>query len=471
MKRLLSYVWPKAPWLHVYMLQQVEYDPYKFIAWAGSFPNLFAVQKRGLLTKTKRAQLMLVIAYGAWLAAIVLALSLTLATGSYIWLLLLLTAPLASLTVVYFTTYLLQTLVVEPRQHKEIAAAKRKLEQMTAVRIAVLGSYGKTSMKEMLLTILGKGKRVVATPGNKNVLISHARWVMDKLSGNEDVLIFEYGESAPGDILKFASFSQPHNAIVTGLAPAHLDAYSDMEAIANDFASIQQAVNDTESRYVHNDSGLLHQKFTGNFYDEQGTAEWRVSNVVVGLEGTNFNLTNGTRNLELSTGLLGRHQIGPLVVAIALAAKLGLTDEQITAGVAETKAFEHRMQARALHGAWIIDDTYNGNIEGMRAGLALLGELPAKHRIYVTPGLVDQGIENQTVHEELGKLIAQTAPDTVVLMKNSNLTHIQTGLRNGNYSGELTIEDSPLEYYTNLEHYLAAGDVALLQNDLPDSYR
>jgi UDP-N-acetylmuramyl pentapeptide synthase len=107
----------------------------------------------------------------------------------------------------------------------------------------------------------------------------------------------------------------------------------------------------------------------------------------------------------------------------------------------------------------------------MRAGLALLSTLPAKKRVYVTPGLVDQGVENERVHNQLGQLIADANPDKVVLMQNSNTSFIQQGLTDGGYRGELVIEDQPLEFYTQLEHYLAAGDVYMLQNDLPDSYR
>ncbi|MCA9330889.1 hypothetical protein KC957_02480, partial [Candidatus Saccharibacteria bacterium] len=171
------------------------------------------------------------------------------------------------------------------------------------------------------------------------------------------------------------------------------------------------------------------------------------------------------------TGLLGEHQIGPLVAVVAIARELGLSDEQIKRGIAKTMPYEHRMQPKPLHGAWIIDDAYNGNIEGMRAGLDLLIKLPAKRRIYVTPGLVDQGVENERVHTELGGLIAKADPDRVVLMENTNTQYIIRGLDTGGYKGDISIESDPLGYYLGLEHQVAAGDVVMLQNDLPDSYK
>ncbi len=457
--------------MQVYMLQQVEYDASKFVHWAGMFPDLTNVKKRGVLKHTKRAQFMLGVAYGGWMLPIIIAPLLAIATSNLRWLPFVIWAPAASLLSIYFTTINMQVLIVEPKQKREIAAAKKKLSTLSATRIAVLGSYGKTSMKEMLLAILSTGKRVAATPGNKNVLISHARWINKKLQGDEEVLIFEYGEGAPGDILKLASLSEPQMAVVTGLAPAHLDYYPNLEAIGDDFASIQSVVTSENDRYIYNDSEITREKITGNFYDENGVAGWQASNISVGFDGTSFTLKKGKRKLKLHTALIGEHHVGPLSAAVAIAADLGLSDDQLTEGVAATKPFEHRMQARALHGAWIIDDTYNGNIEGMRAGLALLMSLPAKNRIYVTPGLVDQGVENERVHNQLGQLIAAANPDKVVLMQNSNTNFIQQGLTEGGYHGELVIEDQPLEYYTQLEHFLAAGDVVMLQNDLPDSYR
>jgi UDP-N-acetylmuramoyl-tripeptide--D-alanyl-D-alanine ligase len=112
------------------------------------------------------------------------------------------------------------------------------------------------------------------------------------------------------------------------------------------------------------------------------------------------------------------------------------------------------MEPKPLNGAWIIDDTYNGNIEGMRAGLELLKELPAKKRIYVTPGLVEQGEKTENVHTELGRLIAAAADS----------------LQANGYQGTVQIESDPLNFYENLQYGLAAGDVVLMQNDWTDNY-
>ena len=188
------------------------------------------------------------------------------------------------------------------------------------------------------------------------------------------------------------------------------------------------------------------------------------------LDGTRFTLKKGKRSLRLHSGLLGRHQIGPLSLVAALAAEFGLSDEQIEAGIAKTKPFEHRMQPYQLGGAWIVDDTYNGNIEGIRVGTELLKELPGKRKIYVTPGLVDQGSETAAVHEEMGRLIAEAKPDIVVLMQHSITPYIQKGLSQNGYEGDVQTVADPLAFYQNLSLFVAAGDLVLMQNDWTDNY-
>lgn len=468
--KLLSYFWPGAPMILVYMLQENEYNPWKFLQWVASFPNLMKLRRRGRLDLTSRAKLMLAVSFGVWFITLAAGIGLSLSTRNYIFLLVCLAAPLLSILAIFISTLILQKLIVDPAAAKEISAAKNKLESMECQKIAVLGSYGKTTMKELLLTVLSQAKKVAATPGNKNVLISHARWVSNTLEGDEEIVIFEYGESAPGDIENLAAFSKPDIAVITGLAPAHLDGYPSVEAIADDFAAIIKTT-DSKNIYINGNSELLRARIPGNFYNSRGIANLHVSDVKIDFNATSFTLDGAGKKLHLYGGLLGAHQIGPLCAVVAIALRLGLTEEQITNGVAATMPYEHRMQPRNINGAWLIDDTYNGNIEGMRVGLQLLQSLPGKRKVYVTPGLVDQGTETERVHKELGSLIAQASPDRVVLMQNSVTEFIRSGMNEGNYQGEVAIEADPLNFYTNIEHFLAAGDVVMMQNDWPDSYK
>lgn len=478
-RHFLSRYRPSYLFSLVYMMQVSEYDPIKFLKWHYRTNNFSGVQKRQTLQMTNAAKLLLLwlvfLALVFWLYVVILLLmldrvGLSANIAFYVYLAgFILVIPYLLAYVTAFglaVAHLFLSWPMNKRWHKQTLKA---LSKHPGKKIAIAGSYGKTSMKELLLTVLGEGKKVAATPANRNVASSHAAFARN-LDGNEDVVLIEFGEGRPGDVARFVKSTRPDMGIITGLAPAHLDQYPSLQAAAKDIMSLAGFLKDDV--FINGDSQLLKDfiKPEHHAYSATGVLGWKVSDVLVDFEGLSFSMTRNGQKLDLKSGLLGEHQIGPLALAAALADQLDLTPTQIKNGIAKTVPFEHRMQPRIVGGAWVIDDTYNGNIEGIEAGLKLLKTLPAKRKIYVTPGLVEQGKETKRVHQKIGQLIAEAKPDMAVLMKNSVTKFIEAGLKEGGFKGELRIEDNPLVFYTNLEQFVAAGDLILMQNDWPDQY-
>lgn len=467
----------RYPTVLVYMLQNTEYHVGPYLRWFWQTSRFDKVMYRRALDRTKAARLLLLavrlgialqVALGVFL--VILGINGTMTGGVAFGIAVIISYPAVWAHVVTVPLVLGRTLIVQPRQRAAVRASKARFAAFDGPKIAVAGSYGKTSMKELLLTVLSEGKIVAATPANKNVAISHAEFI-NRLKGDEEILIIEYGEGEPGDVVRFAEVTQPSHAIITGIAPAHLDKYKTVQAAGRDIFAVSKAVP-ANNVYVNAESpdALPFVEPGQQLYDQKHVLGWRVSGIRINLDGTRFTMQKGKDKLELHSGLLGRHQVGPLALVAALAHEFGLNKAQIEAGIANTHPFEHRMEPYQIGGAWIVDDTYNGNIEGIRAGAQLLRELPGKRKIYVTPGLVDQGKETKAVHEAMGRAIAGAQPDMVVLMKHSVTRHIQAGLEEGGFKGELLIETDPLNFYTNLQLFVANGDLVLMQNDWPDNY-
>jgi len=359
-----------------------------------------------------------------------------------------------------------------PLDRKKIMRARTIYRDHPGMVIAVAGSYGKTSMKELLVVALSADKKVASTPGNRNTLQSQAQFA-SKLSGTEEFVIVELGEGAPRDVAKMVDLIDPDYAVVTGLAPNHLDRYKNIEAIAKDFEALLAHVG-SDNAYLNADSPELFRLLgtKGTNYSSDGFDGWVPLDVSVGVDSLKFEAEKCGKSFKLESKFVGRHNIGPMLFAIIFAERLGAKHRNIIKNIEVLKPYEHRMQARKLHGAWLIDDTYNGNIEGMIAGLAYLEEIEITGRkIYVTPGLVDQGDESVAVHERLGRAIADSAPDQVYLMKNKDSDTIRSELTTSGYGGKITIVDDPLSFYINIQDVLADGDVMLCQNDLPDQYQ
>lgn len=460
----------------VYMLQATEYQVGPYLKWLWRVQDFSKVTYRKSLVKTNHSKTLLLVLRAGMLAQFTAAVvwgvwafakqdpSLIFAAD------LLFSIPLVWAHLVVVPLVLGRWLYVNPLSAFRIRGSEKIFRDHPGIKIAVAGSYGKTTMKEILLTVLGEGKKVAATPANRNVAISHAQFA-HSLNGDEDVLIIEYGEGSPGDVAGFSKITHPNIGVITGLAPAHLDKYKTLEAIGKDIFSLADYLKD-KNLYVNAESEELTPfiKKSHNLYSQKQAAGWKISLIKTSIEGVSFVMKKNGQTLQLQSSLLGTHQVGPLAMAAALADSLGLAKEQIEKGIAKIEPFEHRMQPRHSDGAWIIDDTYNGNIEGMLAGLKLLKQLPAKRKIYVTPGLVDQGPKRAKIHRRLGMAIADAGPDLVVLMQHSVTDDIVDGIKQGKYKGELVIEEDPLNFYTHLDQFIAAGDLVLLQNDWPDNY-
>ncbi len=477
----MKYYWTRYiysyPQIIIYMLQSSEYKIDDYLKWLNRTDDFRLVIRRRKLDYTKKAVLLLSF---AWLVLIIIYLIViyllvqSIISADYLMALLaiiiFIILPLVIAYGIVIPLWLGKIIIQNPKQRKIISSAKQIFANHSAVKIAIVGSFGKTTAKEIISTILLEGKKVAYTPGNMNTAIGISRFAQT-LDGSEDIIVIELGEEKVGDVRDLCELTEPNIGIITGINEAHLSSFGTLDNTIATIFEIKDYLGD-KTLYKNIESPLVAPKINNDdkfAYNQSGTNSWRVSKINMDIDGTEFVVQKSDKTLFAHTNLLGTHNIGIIAVAIDIADKLGLTIPQIVTGIKKTKPFEHRMQPRQLHEAWVIDDTYNGNSQGVKAGLLLLKNLDAKRRIYVTPGLVEQGDKNREIHEQIGKQIAKVA-DVVVLMKNSVTDYICSGLQYEKYKGELKIIDNPLEFYTNLEHFVVKGDVVLMQNDWTDNY-
>ena len=472
----LSRYLPSYPLILTYMLQSSEYDTKSYLSWWWRTYDFRRNMNRRVLDRTKKATLLLFLnrlVYGMGIITVLTLGVVGLSTQNN--LLTLASIILCILLPTIIGHYILpiiwlgEVLIQKPREKEIISRAKKIIGAHKAYKIAIAGSYGKTTAKEALSIVLSEGKHTASTPGNYNTPLGISRFA-ENLSGSEEVLVFELGESHVRDVKELCELTQPNLGIITGINEAHLSTFGSIDnTIATifelkDYLGENPLYVNSESEYVRKGSSEKDVTFT-----RKGVNGWSVSNISTSIDGTRFTISRGGVIIKAHVDLLGEHNIGVLSAVIDIADKLGLNSEQIEAGLRKLKIVPHRLQPRYSGGAWIIDDTYNGNIEGVKAGIEVLRSLAAKKRIYVTPGLVEQGEKTAEIHEEIGRCVADVA-DRVILMKNSTTVHIQRGLRDAEYSGQVQVINDPLEYYKNIDQTVAAGDVVLMQNDWTDNY-
>ncbi len=462
----------------VYMLQASEYRLRDYLRWFWRTKDVGRIMYRKQLRHTTPAILLLFSAaflmtaqfFLAWWV-IYLSLAGDYAGFQFLGLGILIAQPVVTAHVLMANVLFARWVLLAPMQKIWAHQAKTTFAEHKGKIIAVAGSYGKTTMKEILATVLSGHLKVAATSGNMNTATAHTRFAR-RLKGTEDVLIVELGEFEPGDIKAFCEVIQPDYGIITGLTNAHMDSFGTLDAAGKNLFDMAAFVK-PEHLYVNDENEEMKPFETDNYkrFSRTATCGWSISHAKTSLEGTSFTMTKGKKTMKLKSGLVGKHNVGPLALAAALAVdEFGLKPKQVEIAVASTVPFEHRLQPRQLaNGAWLIDDTYNGNIEGVRATMALLKEIKAKRKIYVTPGLVEQGVETVTVHNQIGELAADVA-DEVILLKNSATPFIEAGLLTANYKGVLRKVDDPIKFYEGIQYLVSAGDVIVLQNDWSDAY-
>lgn len=378
-----------------------------------------------------------------------------------------------------FVCYLIMHPVEEGVKLYYLNDAKRILkEQDELIRIGVTGSYGKTGVKYALGEILGTKYQTLITPGSFNTPMGVTRTVREQMSDGYNVFVAEMGARYVGDIKTLCDLVHPHYGIITAVGKQHLETFKTQQNIINTKAELIDGLEKGGCCFLNGDDENCRSIFEARrneaelyLYGTEGDDLYmKAENITVSGEGSSFELVSrdGGR-VKCTTELLGRHNIVNLTAAAALAYKLGLTLEEIAAGVAKSRPVEHRLQL--IKGAvTVIDDAFNSNPVGSKEALRVLGSFEGQKRIVVTPGMVELGAEEAELNREFGRCIAKNA-DVAIIIGKTHADPICEGiLESGFDEANLVRVDSLKEATERLTQYGGAGSVVLFENDLPDNY-
>jgi UDP-N-acetylmuramoyl-tripeptide--D-alanyl-D-alanine ligase len=473
---LLSRYRPRYIRSLAYMLQATEYTLTDYLAWYVRTEDFSRVESRGHLHKTPKAHLVLSV---IWVCAgALVGISIWYAiqfedpgTDLFVLILCLLLVPYALGFLITLPLLIIRYAVQRPIESVIIRRARQKLLTHPGYRIAVAGSFGKTSMREILRVTLSESKSVAAPPKSYNTLLGLSKFVMG-LNGSEEVLVFELGEYYRGDIKRLSKLVRPSLGIITGVNEAHLSKFKRLGQTTATIFELADALSDGPV-YVNGSSSLAKKAARDGhiLYTSDGAGEWRVSKIKTGLDGTSFTLSSKHGVINVKSHLLGVHQVGPLSAAADIATRLGLTPNEIEKGLAKIHPFDHRLEPKTdASGVTTLDDSYNGNPDGAAAVIAFLGSLTDHRRIYVTPGLVEMGPRAEIVHEKIGHELAESDIDVVILIQNSVTPYIARGLEKSHFKGQVLWYETGPDALAALTSLTKHGDVVLLQNDWPDQY-
>lgn len=348
-----------------------------------------------------------------------------------------------------------------PRNKSYVKKAEKALAASDIKVVAITGSYGKTTVKNLLCEML-KGKyRVLATPRSYNTPLGIARTVNGANLSDYDVLIAEMGARNVGDIAELCAICPPDYSVITGICPQHLESFKTIENIVKAKGEIIAAT--AKKCFISADC-------YDYFKDMQGAIEKSdcISGVIADGTGTSFTLTLGGDARMVKTKLLGAHSAYNIGLCASIAFEMGLTLDEIAEVIPSLGFVEHRLQLIESNGVNILDDGYNSNVVGAKAAIEVLRSLSGK-KIVVTPGLVELGVLEEEENEALGAQLVGL--DYVILVGETLVTAVKNGyIGNGGDSAKLKIVPTLAAAQDVLKDVISKGDSVLFLNDLPDIY-
>jgi len=362
--------------------------------------------------------------------------------------------------------------------------ARRRLDAIHPLVVAVAGSYGKTSTKHILAHMLERYGPTLATRKSFNTLMGVSRTINEDLEEGHRTFVVEMDAYAQGEIASICALVHPRHALLTSVGPQHLERFGTVEHIsAALFEAIEALPPDGFAVVYAGDelAGALaararttgHDVVTYGIDGEADGLDVAAVDVQITGNGSRFTWRWSAAGLEheVVLPLLGRHQVLNVSAALATVHRLGLPLDRALDAVASLRPVDHRLQPVATGNAiTVIDDSYNANPVGVHNALEVLAELDAHQRILVTPGLVELGSVEDDENRRYGEHAARVC-DHVIVMDARPGRALREGLRAGGMADERVHVVRSLSEATEVIGRIAtAGDAVLFANDLPDTY-
>ncbi len=325
--------------------------------------------------------------------------------------------------------------------------AEKKLETMNnMVVVGVTASYGKTSIKNYIAHLLKAKYKVYATPRSVNTFGGVLKDINDDLPNDTEVYVVEMGARGVGDIEEITKFVNPHLAIVGKIGPAHIEYFKTLENIRNTKMEILSSDRLKEA-WVHDSAMLQPIKHIHSFGKE-------IHEIHATLEGLDFKMDKEAYHANI----LGSFNAMNLAAAIKIAKALDVDEVTIQKQLNSLEPTPHRLQRMDAGGKIIIDDSFNGNIDGMMEGFNLASTYEGR-KVVITPGLVE-------VDDEFNIKVAQRANevfDLVVLTGELNYAIFKTHVD----ANKLVKLESKDKMQAMLIEHTRVGDLILFANDAP----
>ncbi len=334
--------------------------------------------------------------------------------------------------------------------------------------IAVAGSNGKTTTKELIASVLRRGLNTLWNEASFNNDIGVPLTLL-RLEQAHQAAVCEIGTNHPGELAPLVSMVQPLYGVITNIGREHLEFFGDLAGVAQEEGMLAEMLPANGTLFLNGDNewaDALAKRAKARVVRvglNEGN-DWRARDLRVADSGVTFRVDAPRAELsgEYGVQLLGRHQVTNALFALGVGAELGLSRSALREGLASCVPAKMRMQLWEHNGVRVLDDCYNANADSVAAALQTLAELPCKgRRIAVLGDMAELGQQTVPAHTEIGRRAAELGVGQLFAV-GRQATVLAQGARAAGLTRVIEFPDvEPAG--SALKHFVKPGDLVLLK--------
>ena len=302
--------------------------------------------------------------------------------------------------------------------------AKLKREKYNIPVVAITGSVGKTSTKDIVASVVSQKYNVLKTQGNMN---NHIGLPMTILGLKEHTaMVVEMGMNHSGEISVLTNIAKPTVAVITNVGTAHIGNLGSRENILKAKLEILEGLSSEGKLIINNDNDMLHNWYIDNkekynivTYGIENESHQMATNITYSENRSKFTLKNKDTNEQIDVPVGGEVFVYNSLAAICVGKELGISVEKIKEGIAKFKLTKMRLDVQKSNkGYTIINDCYNANYDSMKSALEYLKNTNAKRKIAVLGDMLELGEYSKQLHHKVGEEVVKNKIDILIAVGN-----------------------------------------------------
>ena len=344
--------------------------------------------------------------------------------------------------------------------------AKACIAQSSIKKLAVTGSVGKTSTRDILHAVMHTRYNTIKPEKNFNNEIGVPLTVF-QIKDDTEAAVFEMGMERLGEIRLLADIVRPQTAVITNVGTSHIETVGSRQAILQAKLEITDFFGPEDCLVIYNDGDILNKESAkGNYrlltVGKDGNSDFIVSDICnLGEKGVQFTIEHNYKTQRIKLPVPGEHNVYNAALAIAAASQYGIGLEEAAAGVAAIKLTDKRLSVKGNHGIKVLDDTYNASPESMKAGIAALLSVAGLRRVAVLGDMFGLGGESERCHREVGLFVGESNLDLLITVGNYARYIGESALPQ--MRGRTLHFDTKGEFLKEIDNIVQKGDVILVK--------